>query len=105
MNTAPCALPASAYKGHRFPAEIISRCVWLYFRFSLSLRDVEKLKSRFNATRNVTQTNEWTAFRQTLRSIPMKNFIPPMVGEAKRVARRLGALQHTNDHGRRASAH
>jgi putative transposase len=29
------------YKRHRFPAEIISHCVWLYFRFSLSYRDVE----------------------------------------------------------------
>ena len=26
---------------HRFPAEIISRAVWLYHVFSLSLRDVE----------------------------------------------------------------
>jgi hypothetical protein len=26
------------YKRHRFPAEIISHCVWLYFRFSLSSR-------------------------------------------------------------------
>ena len=31
------------YKRHRFPAEIISHCVWLYFRFCLSYRDVEEL--------------------------------------------------------------
>lgn len=31
------------YKRHRFPAEIISYAVWLYFRFSLSYRDVEEL--------------------------------------------------------------
>ena len=24
------------YHHHRFPAEIISHCVWLYFRFALS---------------------------------------------------------------------
>ena len=29
--------------GHRFPREIISHGVWLYYRFSLSLRDVEEL--------------------------------------------------------------
>jgi hypothetical protein len=29
------------YKRHRFPAEIISHCVWRYFRFCLSYRDVE----------------------------------------------------------------
>ena len=31
------------YKGHRFPPPIISHCVWLYFRFCLSLRDVSEL--------------------------------------------------------------
>ena len=31
------------YKNHRFPVEIISYAVWLYFRFCLSFRDVEKL--------------------------------------------------------------
>jgi putative transposase len=31
------------FKGPRFPPEIIQYAVWLYFRFSLSLRDVEDL--------------------------------------------------------------
>jgi putative transposase len=31
------------YKGYRFPPEIISRCVWLYYRFGVSLRDVSEL--------------------------------------------------------------
>ena len=31
------------YHRHRFPAEIISHCVWLYNSFSLSLRDIEKM--------------------------------------------------------------
>jgi putative transposase len=31
------------YRGHRFPAEIISHAVWLYFRFAVSHRDVEDL--------------------------------------------------------------
>ena len=31
------------FKRHRFPAEIIAHAVWLYFRFPLSLRDVEDL--------------------------------------------------------------
>src|SRR3954453_22936194 len=33
----------SPYAGYRFPAEIISHAVWLYFRFPLSLRMVEEL--------------------------------------------------------------
>jgi len=31
------------YKNHRFPPEIISHGVWLYYRFCLSYRDVEEL--------------------------------------------------------------
>ena len=31
------------YKNHRFPGEIISHGVWLYYRFPLSYRDVEEL--------------------------------------------------------------
>jgi putative transposase len=43
-----------SYRGYRYPAEIISYAVWLYFRFSLSLRDVEELL----AERGVTVTYE-----------------------------------------------
>ena len=31
------------YKGHRFPPDIISYAVWLYYRFNLSHRDIEDL--------------------------------------------------------------
>jgi len=34
---------ATRYKNHRFPIEIISHAVWLYFRCWLSFRDVEAL--------------------------------------------------------------
>jgi transposase-like protein len=33
----------SSYRGYRYSAEIISYAVWLYLRFSVSLRDVEEL--------------------------------------------------------------
>jgi putative transposase len=32
-----------SYKRHRFPTQIISRAVWLYFRFPLTLRLVEEM--------------------------------------------------------------
>ena len=35
--------PKSPYAGHRFPAEVISHAVWLYFRFPLGLRMVEEM--------------------------------------------------------------
>jgi transposase-like protein len=50
----------SLYAGHRFPPELISYTVWLYFRFPLSLRMVEEMlpdgaDPRADATR--TQCN------------------------------------------------
>jgi putative transposase len=35
--------PTERYKHHRFPGEIISHGVWLYYRFTLSYRDVQEL--------------------------------------------------------------
>lgn len=32
-----------SFKRHRFPPDIIRYAVWLYFRFTLSIRDVEEL--------------------------------------------------------------
>ena len=33
----------NTYKRHRFPPDIISHAVWLYYRFNLSHRDIEDL--------------------------------------------------------------
>ena len=33
----------NTYKRHRFPPDIISYAVWLYYRFNLSHRDLEDL--------------------------------------------------------------
>lgn len=42
MTKAPVSDPIS-YAGYRFPPEVISYAVWLYFRFPLSLRMVEEM--------------------------------------------------------------
>ena len=42
MTTIAADKPIS-YAGYRFPPEIISYAVWLYFRFPLSLRMVEEM--------------------------------------------------------------
>jgi transposase-like protein len=34
------------YPRYRFPRTIISHAVWLYYRFTLSFRDVEELPRR-----------------------------------------------------------
>ena len=36
-------MPPISFKRHRFPPDVIRHAVWLYFRFSLSLRDVEEM--------------------------------------------------------------
>jgi transposase-like protein len=33
------------YAGNRYLAKIISHAVWLYFRFTLSFRDIQELMS------------------------------------------------------------
>src|SRR5215210_7572484 len=52
--TAP---PIPSYAGHRFPAEIISYTVWLYFRFPLSLRHVDEIL----AARGITVSHKTSA--------------------------------------------
>ena len=66
-----------SYAGHRFPAEIISHAVWLYFRFPLSLRMVEEIL----AARGISVTYE------TIRQWGLK------FGRefASRIRRRVGA--------------
>jgi putative transposase len=44
----------NTYKRHRFPAQIISYAVWLYYRFNLSHRDIEALL----AERGITVSHE-----------------------------------------------
>jgi putative transposase len=49
----------SLYHRHRFPAEIISHCVWLYFRFALSFRDVEEMLTMRTVTLSYETVREW----------------------------------------------
>ena len=37
---------AISFKRHRFPSDIIRLAVWLYFRFTLSIRDVEEMMAQ-----------------------------------------------------------
>ncbi len=57
---------ASLYKGFRFPPEIISHCVWLYFRFSLSFRDIEELMAERGIVLTYETIRQWSLkFGQT----------------------------------------
>jgi putative transposase len=49
----------SLYHRHRFPAEIIGHCVWLYFRFALSFRDVEEMLAMRGVILTCETVREW----------------------------------------------
>ena len=52
-------IPATSYKGHRFPAEIIAHAVWLYFRFPLSYRQVEEILAARGIVVSYEAIREW----------------------------------------------
>jgi len=49
----------SLYHRHRFPTAIISHCVWLYFRFALSFRDVEEMLAMRGVILSYETVREW----------------------------------------------
>ena len=51
---------APSYHGHRFPPEIISHAVWLYYRFCLSFRDVEDLLAMRGVIVSYETIRQWS---------------------------------------------
>ena len=74
------------YAGHRYPAEIISYAVWLYFRFPLSLRMVEEML----AARGISVTHD------TIRQWGLK-FGREFANRIRRRAPRRGDKWHLDE--------
>ncbi|SIT38168.1 transposase (fragment) [Paraburkholderia ribeironis] len=51
--------PKSLYHGHRFPAMVIRHAVRCYFRFQLSLRDIEELLFERGVTVSYETIRRW----------------------------------------------
>ncbi|WP_426039461.1 IS6 family transposase [Brevundimonas sp. DC300-4] len=49
-----------SFKRHRFPADVIRHATWLYFRFSLSFRDVEELLAQRGIDVSYETIRRWT---------------------------------------------
>ena len=49
-----------SYGGHRFPPEVISYAVWLYFRFPLSLRMVEEMLAARGIEASYETVRRWS---------------------------------------------
>ncbi len=48
-----------SYSGYRFPPEIIQQAIWLYLRFTLSLRDVEDLLAERGVAVSYETVRRW----------------------------------------------
>ena len=53
------AMKRISYSGYRFPPEIIHRAIWLYLRFTLSLRDVEDLLAERGIAVSYESVRRW----------------------------------------------
>jgi putative transposase len=49
-----------SFKRHRFPADAIRHAVWLYFRFTLSFRDVEEMMAQRGIQLSYETVRCWT---------------------------------------------
>jgi putative transposase len=68
--------PRSLYAGYRFPAEIISHAVWLYFRFPLSLRMVEDMLAARGIAVSHETVRQWALkFGQAIAN-PIRRRLP-----------------------------
>ena len=76
----------SAYKGHRFPPEIISHAIWLYHRFTLSFRDVEDLLAERGITVSYEAIRYWCI-----------KFGPIYARSLRRKQGRLGDIWHVDE--------
>lgn len=70
---------AATYKNHRYPIEIVARAIWLYFRFNLSLREVEEMLLERGIVVSYETIRRWCRkhgsdyARRLRRKVPTKN--------------------------------
>jgi len=74
---------ANMYHGYRFPPEIISHGAWLYYRSSLSFRDVEELLAKRGIIAAYGTIRQWC-----------RKFGPEYARKLKRRQGRLGDVWH-----------
>jgi putative transposase len=75
-----------SYRGFRFPPEIISHCVGLYHRFSLSLRDVGELMLERGIEVSHETIHQWT-----------RRFAPAYAAALRRRRPRPGGTWHPDE--------
>ena len=71
----------SRYAGHRFPPEVISHAIWLYFRFPLSLRMVEEMLAARGILVSHETVRQWAACHHN-GSVGKNGRKPPLSGSS-----------------------
>ena len=66
----------TSYSGYRFPREIIHQAVWLYYRFTLSLRDVEDLLAERGVFVSYETIRQWANHFGPLIAADLRNRRP-----------------------------
>lgn len=79
-------MKAISYKRHRFPPAIIQHAVWLYFRFTLSLRDVEDLLAERGIDGGYETVRCWT-----------RKFGPAIARNLRRLHGRADIIWHLDE--------
>ena len=75
-----------SYHGYRFPPDIISHAVWLYYRFCLSFRDAEDLLAQRGVTVTYETIRQWC-----------QRFGPVYARQLRRRRGRMGDTWHLDE--------
>ena len=76
----------SLYHGHRYPREIISHAVWLYYKLGVSLRDVEDVLAKRGIVVSYETVRRWS-----------KKFGPNYARRLKKRQGRLGDMWYLDE--------
>ena len=77
---------SASYHGYRFPPDIISHAVWLYYRFCLSFRDAEDLLAQRGVTVTYETIRQWC-----------QRFGPVYARQLRRRRGRMGDTWHLDE--------
>ena len=86
---------AARYKGYRYPIEVIGHAVWLYHRFTLSLRGVEELMLARGVVVTYETIRSWCAKFGPDYAAPVTSLATP---SRRRMAPRRGVREDQRHH-------
>ena len=92
------------YKRHHYPTEIISHAVWLYFRFTLSYRDVEELLAARGSGVSYETIRQWCLKFGQLYANQLRRR-RPQTGDKREIMPGVEHRQHKGLNNRAENSH